>query len=267
MKMTMAMKTVFAILAILATIGVAPAPADMLTYSVVANNGGANYASGAGGSFQLSQFDSELGTLQSVVVIITGFSLGGEISVDNEWSAAGKVQLQLGVDLVVTTPDWSELYFTPMQTSALTSLAADEDDDPDFLGADSFTLSGSTRSETQYDNPVNLAAYTGSGLMTYSFYGEGFANVMGLSPLDVPGRVAEDSSLPFYSLLAQITYDYTPLGGGGNQGGGGGGGAVPEPGTLGMGLALAGLSLSKWGRSRLAVWRARRSATIGSPQG
>ena len=38
---------------------------------------------------------------------------------------------------------------------------------------------------------------------------------------------------------------------------GDGGGNAPEPGTLSMGLALAGLSLSAWGRRRFSPWRNR----------
>ena len=58
-------------------------------------------------------------------------------------------------------------------------------------------------------------------------------------------------------------------GGGGGDGGGGdsggGGGNVPEPGTLTMGLTLAGLSLSKFGKRWLAEWRNRRPSS-GSPE-
>ena len=46
-------------------------------------------------------------------------------------------------------------------------------------------------------------------------------------------------------------------GGGGEDDGGGGGGNVPEPGTLAMGLTLAGISLSAYGKRRLAQWRSR----------
>lgn len=49
-----------------------------------------------------------------------------------------------------------------------------------------------------------------------------------------------------------------------NGGGENGGGNVPEPGTLSMGLGLAGLSLSAWGRRRLAQ-RKQQNKTAKSP--
>ena len=55
--------------------GLVRAEAAMLTYSVVVNNGGAYYESGSGGTFNLTQFDSSLGTLQGAVLTITASSL------------------------------------------------------------------------------------------------------------------------------------------------------------------------------------------------
>ena len=222
--------------------------ADLISYTTVANNGGANYASGTGGFFDLPQFDSSLGSLQSVVITVTGLSLGGHVWVDNEWSAGGKIQLQLGVNIVLTTPDFMEMYLSPMQSTSLTTLGADSDGESDFAGTDSFQLNGTSASTEQSDHPVNLDSFIGGGLMTYSFWGEGFQLSMPLSPLDVAGRVDEDTSLPSYGLSAQISYEYLARGDGD--------GNIPEPGTLGMGLVLGGYSLSLWGRRK---WREHRS--------
>ena len=230
--------------------------ADLISYTAVANNGGANYASGTGGFFDLPQFDSSLGSLQRVVITVTGLSLGGHVWVDNEWSAAGKIQLQLGVDIVLTTPDFMELYLSPLQSTSLTTLGADSDADPDFIGTDSAQLTGTMAAAVQNDEPAAIDGFIGSGLMTYSFWGEGFHLALPLSPLDVEGRVAEDVALPSYSLSAQISYDYLRRGDGD--------GNVPEPGTLGMGLVLAGYSLSLWGRRK---WREHRSRSAEAEEG
>ena len=229
----------------LGLLGASAATGAILNYSVVVNNDGANYASGTGGTFELPQFNGELGTLQRVILTVTGYAYDGSLAVDNEWSAAGKVQLELGTYIAVMTPGGEELLFAPSWTSPLTTVAADDDGTADYTGADAALLSGSVAVDTQSDNPASLASYIGAETITYSFLSEGFFTVLALSPLDVEGRLEEDVSLPTYSLTAQITYEYAGKGGGGE-----GGGTVPEPGTLAMGLALAGLSLATWGARR-----------------
>ena len=228
----------------LGLLGASPARSAVLDYSVVVNNGGANYASGSGGTFDLPQFDDELGTLQSVMLTVTGHAYGGSLAVDNEWSAAGKVQLELGTFIAVASPGGEDFTFAPSWTSPLTTVAADEDGTADFAGADATILNGTVATDVRSAYAVSLDANLGAGTITYSFLSEGFFSVLPLSPLDVEGRLAEEAYLPTYSLTAQITYEYA------SSGGGGGGGTVPEPGTLGMGLALAGLALAKWGFHR-----------------
>ena len=233
----------------LGLLGASAATGAILNYSVVVNNDGANYASGTGGTFELPQFNGQLGTLQRVILTVTGYAYDGSLTVDNEWSAAGKVQLELGTYIGIQTPDAGELVLAPSWDTPLTTVAADEDGAPDFGGADAALLSGSVAVDTQSDNPASLASYIGAETITYSFLSEGFSSVLALSPLDEEGRLVEETYMPTYSLTAQITYEYA------GKGGSGGGGTVPEPGTLGMGLALAGLSLAKWGFRRRSTRR------------
>lgn len=237
-----------------------PARAALLTYSVVADNDGAFYASGTGGSFNLSQFDLTLGTLQSVVLTVTGYSNGGYIWVDNEWTAAGKVQLQLGSYINLSTPENAQLEFAPTLTTSLGVLAADEALDGDgtgFSGSDSLQLNGTTVSEEQTYLPPDLSLYLGSGLMTYSFWGESYSSIFALAPLDVDGRLVDETVLSTYGLMASIFYTYTPQNNGGEDPGGEdpgggeeGGGNVPEPGTLSMALVLLGSFLAARCRRR-----------------
>ncbi len=243
------MKRIAVIGLALSLLGASAATGAILEYSVVVNNGGANYASGSGGTFDLPQFDEELGALQSVVLTVTGYAYGGSLAVDNEWSAAGKVQLELGTYITVTPPGGGDLLLAPSWTSPLTTVAANEDETADYTGADAALLSGSAAADVQSGNPASLVPYIGTGTITYSFLSEGFSSVLALSPLDEEGRLVEETYMPTYSLTAQITYEYA------GKGGSGGGGTVPEPGTLGMGLALAGLSLAKWGFRRRSTRR------------
>ncbi len=229
--------------------GVLPGRAELLTYSAVADNGGSHYESGTGGMFSLTRFDSSLGTLQSAVLTITASSLGGHIWVDNEWTAAGKVQLRLGTALSLTTPEYATLEFAPEWATGLTALAADGEGEADFSGADSAQLNGTTVGETQTQAIGDLAMCIGLGQLEYSFWGEGYGWATGLSPLDVEGRLAVGLLLPLYGLTAQIDYTYTPAGTSGDDGGGG---SVPEPGTMSMGLALGGVALARWMRRRRA---------------
>lgn len=236
----------------LGLLGASAAPGAILDYSVVVNNGGASYASGAVGTFDLPQFNGELGSLQRVILTVTGYAIGGSLAVDNEWSAAGKLQLQLGTYIAVLISDGDEILLAPSWNTSLTTVAADEDGAADFSGADSARLIGAVAMDTQEVMAGDPSAYIGTGTMTYSFLSEGFYAVLPLSPLDGDGRLAEEAILPTFTLTAQITYEYADKGGGG---GGGGSGTVPEPGTLGMGLTLAGLSLAKWGFRRKSARR------------
>lgn len=245
------MPLAFALLAA-GIVGTLPVRAALLTYSVALDNDGAYYESGTGGSFTLAQFDAGLGTLQSVVLSVTAAAYGGSIWVDNEWTAAGKVQLELGSYLSLTTPEYAELGFAPAWTTPLSVLAADEADDGDgtgFSGFDSLLLNGTTLAEEQTYVPTDLSLYLGSGRMTYSFWGESYSSIYALAPLDVDGRLADEAVLSNYGLSVSIAYTYIPQssGGGGEEddggeegGDSGGVGNVPEPGTLSMALVLFG---------------------------
>lgn len=241
--------------------GAGPAAAAILMYSAVVDNDGAYFESGTGGDFTLSQFNSSLGTLQSVVLTLTAAAHGGSIWVDNEWTAAGKVQLELGTSVTLWTPEYAQLDFAPSSATPLSALAADEAGDgsgTDFTGADSLQFNAGAVSETQTYVPSDLSLYLGSGLLTYSFWGESFSSILALSPLDTAGRLTDSTVLSAYGLTASIAYTYAPASsgggdsGGGDSGGGdaGGGGNVPEPGTLSMGLVLAGCALARWRKSR-----------------
>ena len=112
--------------------------------------------------------------------------------------------------------------------------------------------------------------------MTYSFWGESYSSIFALAPLDMDGRLVDEAVLSSYGLTVSIAYGYSPSGGsiivvddsgGGEAGEGdsGGAGNVPEPGTLSMTLALACLSLAKWGRHWLFRLHRYSAVVDGQP--
>ncbi len=238
---------------VVAWLGATSAMGAMVEYSVLVNQGGSPYASGSTGTFELPQFDPEMGNLQSVAMTLTGYFQGGSLAVDNEWTAAGKLQMELGGMLVVLSPDLQEIGLTGQWSTPLTTVAADDDGAADFSGADSVRLIGTWVSDMRENLAMDMQPFLGTGTIQYSFLGEGYASVLPLSPLDVDGRLPQEVTLPGFSLAAHLVYEY----GGYVSGDENGGGAVPEPGTLGMGITLAGLSLAGWFRRRSRGGRTR----------
>lgn len=95
-------------------------------------------------SLVLPKFDSTLGTLTSVTFTLSATTSGGSFAFDNEGPGSGSVglsfgvsaQAQTGIMLLTTVVD---PLFT---TTGSGNVAADNDGAPDFVGSDSFHISG-----------------------------------------------------------------------------------------------------------------------------
>ncbi len=215
---------------------------------MLANNGGLNYESGTAGTFVLTQFNPEWGTLQSVLLEVTAIANGGSLWVDNEWTARGRVTLKIYADMTLQGPGTLMLYFMPELTTPSTYIEADVagDGTGDFLGIDSLRLDGTSFSDVKSDTPSDINPYIGTGEVAYSFTGESYTTVTKGSPLNQTGRVVEQSVIPYYSFSATVTYTYdaNPPVDPPPQ--------VPEPGTLGMAAVLGGLALARLRRNRRA---------------
>lgn len=178
-------------------------------------------------SISLPKFDPALGTLLSVTLELDAIADSGTIVWDNEAAVPSTVTLGIGATVTATAPAALTVVAVPVQIGN-GSVEADNDDAPDFVGTDSFTVTGNVGVDSD-------SATLNAGLAPYiaAFLGENFDVTIastvytflstsgGFGPIDTtPG----DSS-----GLVTVTYNYQP---------------VPEPASVVLGLfGVAGLAL------------------------
>ena len=216
------------------------------TFTLTVNNGGLNYQAGTGGNFQLSKFDPSLGTLQSVLLSVTGYSIGGVNQIDNESATdAGTATLTIGSTVtVISGADSMTVVVLPSET-VTGSVTTDTDVAPDFAGTDFLGISGSTSQDTKTKAPGDVTPYIGPGNITFNFTSSGNTGFNFDAPLDIMDFIGNpvglNSANPRYYIEATVTYQYqdSPP-------------QVPEPGTLGMAAVLGSLALARLRRSRRA---------------
>jgi hypothetical protein len=222
----------------------APLQAAILEYSIVVDNGGANFIAGSLGDFVLPQFNSAVyGTLNSIVISVTANSIGGWNRIDNgSATRSGNADVNIGSELTVTGPG-ALLVFTDPNESISGFVGVNSDGGvPNFIGSDALGVIGSSSTATQTGSPIDFTSYIGSGNLTYSFFSDALQGIQLYGSLRFQD-FSFDSDTPEFNFTAKVTYTYEPLADppGGN---------VPEPGTFSMVIALAGLSLAVWGKRR-----------------
>lgn len=206
----------------------------VLEYTVTMNNSGDNYVAGDNGFLLLPQFDPTYGTLQSVLVTITANTLGGYYRIDNEGAGNGVATISYGASLTVVGPDDIMLFALP-SVSSNKFVFPDNDGAPDYVGTDAFSLTAPTATDTQTANPPGtFTPYLGTGNVSFSFYSSVYQGILTGGSLN-QGTLSIDSIPPSFNFLGKVSYTYepAPTPPGGN---------VPEPGTFGMALTLAGVA-------------------------
>jgi len=200
------------------------ASALTISYTNIVDNGGSNYSAGTGGTFELSQFDTSLGTLSSVVLQITANAIGGHNRLDNESATdAGTVDLELGANVTVTGPA-SLLVLTLPHEDASGSITVDTDaGGADFVGTDYIGIASANATDVQTDSPDNFTGYTGTGNITFNFTSAGNLSVNLGAPLDLldffPDGIDQDNT--DFNFTGIITYTYDSV-------------EIPEPGAIAM---------------------------------
>ena len=177
-----------------------------------------------------NEFDTSLGTLNSVTVKLTLTITGGDLEVDNDGVAPATVNVSLGADGSLTSSDVA--FFPSLSTTtantATFNLAANDGDGAGVqnLGPDYAILIGTTNTNMNSDtltHPLILDEYKGTG--TFDINGDintnldfgGIGGVAGsFNPIGVTGSV-------------KITYDYDSIA------------PVPEPSAYA--LVIAGIGL------------------------
>jgi hypothetical protein len=181
----------------------------------------------------LPLFDPILGTLTKVTLTLDASTSAGTISFDNESGVPTTLTLGIGAEVNATAPSALTITAVPLQLGN-GSVTGDDDGAADFIGADSFSVTGGSGSDSDtasITTPALLLPYIGVG--TFDVYVESELSTFlstsgGFGPLDANAGVT--------SGLVTVTYEYT---------------AVPEASTLAM-VGLAGLSLATVYRRRKA---------------
>lgn len=221
------MKKILATLAIVAMTAVS-AQAASVSYNT---NYGPTSVSSAPFNVQLPKFDPSLGTLVKVTLTLDANTDSGSIAWDNEGAVGGTVDLGIGAEVTATAPSALTAVAVPLQVGNAT-VDADNDVAADFIGTDSFSVTGGSGSDSDTDMstlPAVLTAYTAA------FLGEQFD--VNIAPsietfLSTSGAFGPINPTPgLTDGLVAVTYEYT---------------TIPTPAAGGMALmGLAGLALRR----------------------
>lgn len=183
-------------------------------------------------SLTLSQFDSALGTLTSVMVTMTG-GVAGLAEVESEDTTdAGTVTYALEASLSAALAG-APLSLSVIPQALATFEASVFDGDRDYGGTSGFTnetLSDVDVESATYTLPADLAYFTGTGDLTFNL--NTIARSFASGPGDMASRFSTDSA-----ALMEVVYTYDAA-------------TVPLP--AGLPLLLAGLG-------GLALVRRRKS--------
>jgi hypothetical protein len=201
--------------------------AEILQYSIDVDNGGSNYSAGSSGTFELTQFNPSQGTLESVLVEITGNSIGGWNKWDNESSNTGELEINLGAEITVTGPGTLTVISFPKEEKTQ-ALSADSDGSADFAGTDFVGIDQPNTTDVKSGSPDNFASYIGTGSVSYNFESvasTGVDMLGGLGFLDFfPDGIDQKNAM--FNFSAVVTYTYT---------------VIPEPATGLILVAGAGM--------------------------
>ena len=157
----------------------------------------------------LSQFDPSLGTLQSVTLTLDGQTSGSTLAFDNESGVGGNVGLEVGTTVTATSSFLSALVATPAQTGS-GSVLADDDGAADFVGDDSFTISGGSGSDSDFETssaPGVLAAVTGLGTIQVDLANLIFTNT---STAGIFGPTLPTAGTFSGTVTVEYQYDVVP---------------------------------------------------------
>ena len=154
----------------------------------------------------LDQFDPAMGQLISVTLKLDANTFGGTINWDNEGNIPTNVSLGIGAQVTATAPSALAVVVLPLQLGAAQGISADNDGAPDFIGTDSFSVTGGSGSDS--DNSVllsNFAPYLGLGQFATTISSE-VQNLLvttgGFGPMQqTPGN---------FDGVATVIYEYVP---------------------------------------------------------
>ncbi|MCE5277508.1 MAG: choice-of-anchor E domain-containing protein [Planctomycetaceae bacterium] len=198
--------------------------ADTISYS---NTYGPTAVPFGATAVALSKFNPALGTLTKVTLQLNANTSSGAIAWDNESGLLTDVDLGIGATVTAVAPlSLITVIAVPMQTGSAFGVAADNDAAADYIGTDSFSVTGGTGSDSK-------SAFTTSSLGTFlaTFAGETFdatinATLKKMISTD-GGEGLNQTTAGISNGTLTVTYEYTP---------------IPEPVTMSL-LGLGGLGM------------------------
>ena len=159
--------------------------------------------------------------LISVTLELSADTSAGSIAWDNEAGVTTNITLGVGAEVTASAPAALTLVAVPLQTDSATGIAADNDGAADFIGTDSFSVTGGSGNDTDSDSPGSFVAYIGAGTfaVTIDSVVETFVSTTGgFGPIDVTPGVTEG--------FVKVIYEYSA--------------AIPSPAAAGAGLSMLG---------------------------
>ncbi len=154
----------------------------------------------------LSQFDPALGTLTKVTLTLDANTSGGTIAWDNEALTEADVTLGIGARVTAVGLAGITAVAVPLQTDSAVGVAADNDDAPDFVGTDSFSVVGGSGSDSDFDElTAGFGVYIGLGTFDVTIS----ASVANF--LSTTGGFGPISQVPgITDGTVTVTYEFTP---------------------------------------------------------
>ncbi len=174
----------------------------------------------------LPQFDSSLGTLDSVTLTLFGY-LEGSARAESKNIGARDVTLNLSATLKLVNPVSGSTLVQTTPLASNTFNAASYDGTADFGGPSGRSylgLSADSSTARTFTDSATLAMFTGPGTVTTRLSAQGASGYLSSGNIDTQFRTRA-------SGYASVTYAYQVT-------------AVPEPGT--WALMVAGLGMVGW---------------------
>jgi hypothetical protein len=160
--------------------------------------------------------------LLSIKLELISDAAGGSIEWDNEDPVTGTVTLKIGATITATGPSSVTMITIPSQEGT-TSVAADNDGAPDYIGTDAFAVTSGTGHDEDSDTLTNTALFTpyvGTGNFQVDLSSAVFTSV---ETTGVSGVSRSTNGTTTGSI--KVTYEY-----------------IPEPATMAL-LSLGGLAM------------------------